>query len=389
MQVGISNFQAARLEEALRFRMESKTSIASALNVNPSTITKYLGGDTRPSPTSFAEICNFLNFPPQFFLVPAEEEGSQKLWRSLSSAKKIARARGEAVLKWEKEIRDYFNSAFDLPRLNLPDFNVPKDFNRIESGFIDEVTTALRQHWGIGSRPIGNVVREMEKSGIVVCAVDLLAEKLDAVTSVIEEVPYVLLNTSKQSCARSRFDAAHELGHIILHRNLTAEDYTKEHGFDAIEEQAHYFASSLLLPEVPFVNDLWAPTLKCFVGMKEKWKVSIQAMMRRCLGLKIITDTQYTYLNINLSKKEWRKSEPLDKEMPLERPRLFSQCIEKLQNEHGRSRTEIVEDLKLPRDVLEEMCALPSGYLRDAPIHEDKIIIFPISDNSRPKETNS
>lgn len=375
MQIGVSNFQVPRLDEALRFRMATKAALASHLQVNPSTITKYFSGETKPNPENFLQICEFLGFPPQFFLSAAEDAATMKLWRSLSSAKKLPRARGEAILKWEQEIRDYFNSFFALPTYNLPEFDIPKDFNRIESNLIDEITAALREHWGIGTRPIKNLVRQMEKSGIVVCAVDLLAEKLDAVSTVAQEVPYVLLNTSKQSAARSRFDAAHELGHIILHRNLTAEDYTTERGFAAIEEQAHYFASSLLLPEVPFVNDLWAPTLKCFVGMKEKWNVSIQAMMRRCLCLKLITESQFTYLNINITKKNWRKNEPLDSETPLERPRLFSQCLEKLEKESGINRSQVLRELKLPQDLLEEICSVTEGYFNTSESH-DKIVLF-------------
>lgn len=378
MQVGISNFQGRRLDDALRYRMISKSAIAAEVEVQPSSITKYLAGDAKPSPQVFSRLCSVLDFPPQFFLAPSlTDQQSPKLWRSLNSAKKIARARGESVLVWQEELRNHFNSYWTLPTFNLPDFSVPSDYKKISFGLIDEITTSIREFWGVGPRPIGNVVRQMEKSGVVVCAVDLMAEKLDAVSTVNEGVPYVLLNTSKQSNARSRFDAAHELGHIVLHRHISAEDYSKDRGFAAIEEQAHHFASSLLLPEIPFVNDLWAPTLKCFVGMKEKWKVSIQAMMRRCLGLKIITETQYTYLNINLSKKEWRKSEPFDDEIPLEKPRLFSQCIEKLEEEEKLPRCQILRDAKLPQDILEEMSALPVGYFDSEDSDDDKIVFLP------------
>ena len=38
---------------------------------------------------------------------------------------------------------------------------------------------------------------------------------------VVSNTPYIILGDDKGSAVRSRFDVAHELGHLILHRNLS------------------------------------------------------------------------------------------------------------------------------------------------------------------------
>lgn len=47
-----------------------------------------------------------------------------------------------------------------------------------------------------------------------------VADEIDAFSLWRDDRPYIFLNTSK-SAERSRFDAAHELGHLVLHRQGT------------------------------------------------------------------------------------------------------------------------------------------------------------------------
>ncbi|MBK8210507.1 MAG: ImmA/IrrE family metallo-endopeptidase [Rhodospirillales bacterium] len=49
--------------------------------------------------------------------------------------------------------------------------------------------------------------------------------------------PFIFLGADKQSAARSRFDAAHELGHLILHRGVAEEDL--EADLNRFEREAH------------------------------------------------------------------------------------------------------------------------------------------------------
>ncbi|WP_035611739.1 XRE family transcriptional regulator [Haloferula sp. BvORR071] len=365
MNQGLDNFSGDRLAQAMEFRMVSNGLLAERLNVAPSTITKYLNGDNKPVAENFVRLYQSLGFPPSFFttppVVPHANEG-EKLWRSLASAKRLARLRGEVALDWQYELWTHFNSIFDLPKFDLGDFQIKSgDYTSISYQKIEDIAMQIRQHWGAGQQPLKNLVRSMERSGIVVNAVNLMAEKLDAVSTIREGTPYVLLNSFEHSAARTRFDAAHELGHILLHSGVGGQALKKD-GFAILEDQAHYFASALLLPAESFLRDLWAPTMKCFEELKAKWIVSIQAMMRRALELNAITESQYSYLNIAISRKNWRRVEPLDDSIKVESPKLFAKCLEKLEKEKGVNRLETLEALRLPSDVAEQIFAVERGF---------------------------
>src|SRR5699024_3355284 len=93
--------------------------------------------------------------------------------------------------------------------------------------------------------------------------------------------PFVFLNYDKGSAVRSRFDLAHELGHLLLHSQIKESDFNKRSIYKRIEQEANYFASSFLLPEESFGNDLQINSLSHYIVLKEKWKVSIAAMIYR------------------------------------------------------------------------------------------------------------
>ena len=368
----VEGFESKRLEQALSYRAMSKSALASNCGISPSSITKYLNGKS-PSYQNFMEICRALGFSTNFFLRKCEYQSEKpKLWRSLVGAHAKARKTANPILEWQMELHERYNKFFDLPCYDLGFIEVNQTYRKLDNEVIDKVAIEVRDHWGIGLLPMTNLLRNLERSGVVVTRSNLNSQKLDAVSTWKGNTPHILLNTFKNSSSRSRFDLAHELGHLLLHREVTEDEYKES--FHEIEGQAHYFASSLLLPEKSFLSDVWAPTLKCFENIKPKWKTSIQAMIRRSLDLKAITQAQYSYLNINISRKGWRKFEPHDESIPPEKSRLFAKCLEKM--EATVSRSEELESLSLATEILQDLSDLPSQYFETNSIEADNIIDF-------------
>ena len=88
----------------------------------------------------------------------------------------------------------------------------------------------------------GNMVRLLEMHGAIVVRLELADQGIDAFSWLGPDRPVVILDTGKDDRARSRFDAAHELGHLVMHRERArAADRD-------LEKQAHRFASAFLLP---------------------------------------------------------------------------------------------------------------------------------------------
>ena len=146
---------------------------------------------------------------------------------------------------------------------------------------------------------------------------------------------------------RIRFDMAHELGHILLHPwSEDLEAITKDE-FKARERQANMFASAFLLPRDSFGKDIASyPTdLKYYQFLKNKWKVSIQAMIYRTHQLGIMSDNQYQYLMRQVSKNGWRIKEPGDVPYSLNE-NIFQGAIDLLIEQNVLTAKEILDLFK-------------------------------------------
>jgi Zn-dependent peptidase ImmA (M78 family) len=191
------------------------------------------------------------------------------------------------------------------------------------------------------------------------------ANKLDAFSTWDDYTgrPLLVLSEDKQSAVRSRLDAAHELAHLVLHRNVPKELLLHKPTFDAMEQQANRFAGAFLLPARTFTRDFALPTLNALKALKLKWKVSIGLMIKRAAELELISEEQATRLWVNRSRQKWSKREPYDDEMEPEQPVLLARSIRLLVESDVLSPAEIRDEMALPTDDIETLAGLPLGYL--------------------------
>ena len=129
------------------------------------------------------------------------------------------------------------------------------------------------------------------------------------------------------------FDAAHELGHLILHRHLQDRQIKNLSLHGILENQAHRFAGALLLPERSFSQEVWAPTLDAFVSLKKHWRCAVAMMVSRCEHLGMLDEVQVKRAWINLSRRGWRTEEPLDNVLEPEEPKLLRRSFQLLIDE--------------------------------------------------------
>jgi Zn-dependent peptidase ImmA (M78 family) len=308
-------------------------------------------------------ICEKLNSPRAFFLRPISDRGERAiLYRSLAAATKSARERAEVRFEWLREITEYLHGHFEFPKLNLPSMDLPVDFRTLTHDAIERAAMQCRQLWGFGEGPIGDVVLALESNGIIVARGELGSEALDAFSEYLpNDFPYIFLGTDKHVAARSRFDAAHELGHLILHRHLRQRDFGHPKDFKTLESQAHRFAAAFLLPGNAFLKSIWAPTLDAFRGQKETWKVSIKGMIVRTHQLGVIDENKYARLMINYGRR-YREGEPGDDVLKMEQPRFLARCFEMLLAERICTKEQLLINLPLQPHDIEELASLPRGF---------------------------
>lgn len=375
MRFGVQNFHGRRLTEARLARGRVKKSLASSIGVSGMAISHYEGCADNPMHDKLHLLAAELNFPFEFFLRPAwPEELELIFWRQQSSETKLAREMTAQRMRWLCEIFSFLEREVDFPAVNLPRLNLPIDFRLITPDMIEETATKVRAHWGLRDLPIPDVTLALENAGIPVVNLEIASEKQDGFCFHSGELQrsFVGINVYNVSSARARFDAAHELGHILLHRCVTPQQSRDPLFHKLLEQQAHRFAGAFLFPRKSFLAEVGAPTLYYFSDLKRRWGMSIAAMVFRAFNLGVIDEDQKSALYHNMARRRWRGvlREPFDspEDMPLERPRMLKRGMELVVGSGIYGRSAIKTSLALPQNEIEQIAGLETGFLNEADV---------------------
>ncbi len=304
--------------------------LAEKINVEPRTITGLEAGEYRPTEDTLAAICRVLGFPSEFFLaddIDIPEAGGVS-FRSLT--RMTARQRDAAIAAGALAylLIDWVDQRFELPSVDLPDL-------REETP--EMAAVSLRQYWSIGEQPIKNMIHLLEAKGIRVFSLAENCIEIDAYSVWRGVRPCIFLNTGK-SAQRGRFDAAHELGHLVLHKHASPN------GQDA-EKEANRFAAAFLMPEASLKAVGRVDKISQVIDLKKKWQVSVAAMTYRLHELGIMSKWTYQTLFVEISRRGWRTSEPYATQN--ETSQVWQKVFSQLRGEHIGLET-LASELCLP-----------------------------------------
>ncbi|MGM4919539.1 helix-turn-helix domain-containing protein [Tardiphaga sp. 813_E8_N1_3] len=374
MKVGMQAFRGKRLRQARLARGLYMNALGDMLGITGTAVSRYEDGIDKPQSDRVDLIARHLNFPVDFFFQPEwSEEPRVVHWRSRAAESKYAREMTEQRMSWLCEIFSFLERDVNFPVVNLPGMKLP-DFRALTPDAIERAAEDVRKHWKLRDIPIQDACLALENAGIPVVNLEITSDKQDGFHfySPTLERPFVGINTHNISCARARYDVAHELGHTVLHRDVTLQQLRDPLLNKQIEQQAHLFAGAFLFPREAFRAEVLAPTLDYFCALKKRWGMSIGAMIYRAFNLGMIDDQEKSILYRNLTRRGWRGvlQEPFDspEEMPIERPRMLRRGIGVLVNE-GTSRSAIKAALNLPEKEIEEIAGLERGFFTPAEIH--------------------
>lgn len=375
MRSGVQRFVGEKLTEARQARgISSRKALADLMQRAPSTVIRWEEGETSPEPAALAELAAVLKVPEEFFLSPRQDENAgPAFFRSFAGALKAERLVQLARLRWLADVTALAEHYAFLPEVNVPDLLGGRSFRSLRDEDIEASAAALRDHWGLGLRPIANAVSLVESHGIIVASETMETSKLDGLSRWGNDGrPYILLANDKQSFARRQFDVAHELAHLALHRRVDEAEF--EENFKLIEDQAHKFASAFLLPAEQFCVEVDNITMWELERLKVRWRVSIKAQIMRLSRLNIIDSEMSQRLYKAYSARGYQsKGEPYDNTWPLQQPSTLADVLVALVEAGQISKEALRDDLPLlPHDV-ESLAGLPSGWLSTAPA---KIVAF-------------
>jgi Zn-dependent peptidase ImmA (M78 family) len=302
-------------------------------------------------------LARVLAVPEGFFVKPWPAGPSDAMpptyFRDLKATAQRERRRASAMAVLLQDLIAALEQHVRLPDVDIPVIDagpgaVTKD--------IDDIAMAVRRQWDLGVEPIKDAVRELERHGIAVARMSMGHRRVDAFSVRFDRRPLVLLAEDKSNYVRSRFDACHELGHLVMHGRA-------EPGIKVVEVQAHDFASSFLLPREIAIEELpsrldssgWAK----LASVKQRWGVSMAALLYRSRTLGIMSPDTYRNAMKYMSARGWRTVEPGDRELGHpESPVLLERALRRAEVYSDVKITDLLASADLPAaDVLDLVSA--------------------------------
>jgi Zn-dependent peptidase ImmA (M78 family)/transcriptional regulator with XRE-family HTH domain len=355
-------FDGGRLTHARLSRGLKKKDLADQIRVTPAAIGQYEQGVSSPSSSVIAELSLALSYPPKFFergrprFVVSHEECH---FRRLRSTSKSERSRVLARAELLMELVD----VIERHSLKFPPVQLPDDLSYFADSLplIEEVAVEVRKRWGLGIGPIDNMVRLVENKGCVVTRLRSESESVDAFSTWMTKRPLIVLSSDKENVERSRYDTAHELAHLVFHHDA-------EPGSRRIEQQAHRLGAALLMPANAIAREFprrfsWDK----YLNLKERWKVSLGALVRRARDLSAISEATYKRAMVQYSRNGWRNGEPGDLKQA-EQPVLIPRALSML--EERRSITQLM--------IANELCVQLADLQAIASVQEETELVIPL-----------
>lgn len=309
------SFNADMLKLARDARELTQADLAKAAHVTQALVSKIENGlIVQPSDDVVEKLARAVNRPTEFFF---QKDGLIGLphfhYRKRARLGTKALAKISAIINIRRQhVLKLLRSYEAAPEKPIPQIDLD------EAGLTPEkVAERMREYWLLPRGPVDNLVQLIEAAGGIVILCRFNTNLLDGISLRSEGLPPMFFMNRDMPGDRFRFSLAHELGHMILH-SIPGDDET-------MEQEAHRFAAAFLMPAAEIRPYLKTPKLSAFARVKAFWKVSIKALIKRAHDLKLITDNQYRWLNVQYSRA-FKAGEPVPIE--LEAPSKLRAMVE-------------------------------------------------------------
>lgn len=338
-------FNVGMMTIARRARGLSQTALAQALDISQSKISKIEAGVVVPDSALIEKMAELLSFRPSFFCndrpiglpPPNFHRKRAKLganeWERILAVSEIYRLCIEFLLKSV----DLVPSKKAAPRIDPDQFD----------GDVSRIASAVRQAWVMPRGPVADLTKAIEDSGIVIAPFDFGTELIDAFCQPISgsAPPVIFLNSRLKKKDRIRFSLAHELAHLVMHQLPTSH----------MEQEANQFAAALLMPEEDIRPSLHGLSIEKLMALKVYWKTSMQSIAMRARDTQRISDRSFKYFMVQMSKRGWRSTEPVEIDGNIENPKLLKRLFFSHLNDLGYNTEQLSQLMGIYADQIPDM----------------------------------
>lgn len=315
--------------------------------VTAAAMSQFENGDAKPSAATLADLAETTAFPVGFFArdpAVGGVAGVDGFFRSLRSTSSRQRRRHRALAELVRLVALGLERLVRFPEHDVPRLPVSPDATRAE---VEAVAQQVRAAWGLPHGPVNDAIRTVERHGIVVVRLLLGSATVDAFSVPFPDRPVIVLGDDKGQADRSRWDCAHELGHLVIH---DPDPQRSRY----LEDQANWFAAEFLLPAAGITAELPSTAdWNALADLKIRWGVSITALLQRAKSLGVMQDGTYVQALKTMSTRGWNRREPVRLSRG-ESPALLARGLD-LAATKGHTLDQIAAEVRLPRTLVAEI----------------------------------
>lgn len=294
----------------------TQSNLATIISVSQGKLSKIESGVLGVSDEMLHRLSDTLNYPSQFFsqVDPIYGPGIGELYhRKRQSTSKKLMQRLYAQINIRRIHVDRLLRGAEIAECKIHSHDIDE-----YEGRADEIARIVRAEWLLPRGPIDNVTEAIEEAGGIVLRCDFGTRLLDGVSRWVPGLPPLFFINKDLPPDRWRFTLCHELGHLVMHRGPNPD----------MEMQANRFAAELLMPKDqirPMLTDISLPRL---ADLKRHWKVSMSALLKRSEDLGRITLRQARYLWMQMASAGYKASEPVELDVPAEKPTTLRELLD-------------------------------------------------------------
>lgn len=236
---------------------------------------------------------------------------------------------------------------------------------------VEGFAKTLREQWALGLGPISTLTGALEDHLVHVFEIEA-SEKFDGISAVAydnEKNVAAAAVVSRKSLpgGRQRLNLAHELGHLVLDTPEPVDE----------EKAAFRFAGAFLAPDEALFRDLGRKrsliqTAELFL-LKQKYGMSIQALVYRLHDLGIISDQHYRQWWTTINRAGWKKEEP--SELKPEKPEWVKKTVLRALSEGLITKGDAMKLLGEPVDAQEPITLVERQAFLKLPMEERRKIM--------------
>ncbi len=315
----------------------SQAELADASGVSRQSISRFELNDVNLSEAFISNLADTLKFAEPLYKLQKETLPPATYRRRDTIPAKLLTKIDALINVYAFGISHLLN-AIKFDQLNVPLFPVT------ENSTPEQAAQQTRSTWKMPSGAVTNLTATMEANGFITLGVDFETERIDSRSILIDEKYPVIFYNKKLQGDRLRFTLAYELGHIVMHTRSKVLRLDDSH-------EANVFAAEFLMPKADIVQDLNSKIdVEELALLKNKWLVSMQAILYRAEDLGVITENHKRYLVNRFNQLQIRRREPKELDVAIERGQLLRDLITKYRSKQKMNVKQIAEFFYMKED---------------------------------------